>query len=51
MGELKNALIPDPHVPQTEGLQIGNDTLIISCAIVERPDHHRIDDLVNCIFG
>ena len=42
MGELPNAPIPDPHVPQTEGLQIGDDRLSISCAVVERPDHHCI---------
>ena len=28
MGELPNAPVPDPHVPQTEGLQIGDHRLI-----------------------
>ena len=27
MGELRNAIIPDPHVPQTEWLQIGDHLL------------------------
>ena len=35
MGRLLNRPIPDPHVPQTEGLQIGDHRLSITCAIVE----------------
>ena len=42
MGELPNETIPDAHVPQTEGSQIGDHIL---CSIVERPDHHCGDDL------
>ena len=41
MGELPNALIPDPHVPQTEGLQIDDHRLSISCEVVGQPDHHH----------
>ena len=37
---------PRPPRIQTEGLQIGNLRLIISCAVVERPDHHCGDDIV-----
>ena len=40
MGELPNGPISDPHV------QIGDHRLSISCAVVERPDHHCGDDLV-----
>ena len=46
MGELSNGPIPDPHAPQTEGLQIGDPRLSISCAVVERLDHHYGDDIV-----
>ena len=49
MGELLNAPTPDPNVSQTEGLQIlqiGDHILSISCAVVERPDHHFSDYLV-----
>ena len=45
MGKLPNVPIPDPHLPQTEWLEIGDHTLSI-CAVVERPDHHCGDDLV-----
>ena len=49
MGELPNTPIPDPHVPQTQGLQIDDHRLSTSCTVVERPDHHCGDDLVfNC---
>ena len=55
MGELPNAPIHDTHVPQTDGLQIGDHRLSISCVVVERPDHHCGDDLVTelikLIFG
>ena len=37
---------PAQHVPQTEGLQIGDQRLNTLCGVVERPDHHRGDDLV-----
>ena len=37
---------PDPHVPQTEGLQIGDHTMSTTCEVVERPDHHCGYDLV-----
>ena len=37
MGELPNAPIHGPHVPQTEALQIGDHRFSISCAVVERP--------------
>ena len=46
MGELPNAQIQDPNVPQTERLQIGVHRLSISFAVVEWPDHHCGDDLV-----
>ena len=46
MGELPNAPISDPRVPQIEGLQIGDHRLSISCAVVEWPDHLCGDDLV-----
>ena len=46
MGELPNALIPDPQVSQTDELQIGDHILGISCAVVERPYHHCGDDRV-----
>ena len=46
MGELPNAPIADPHVPQTEGLQIDDHRLSMSCAVVERPDHLCGDELV-----
>ena len=36
-----------PHEPKTEGLQIGDHRLNTSCGVVEWPDHHRGDDLVN----
>ena len=36
MYDLPNAPISDPHVPQTEELQIGDHRLSISCAVVER---------------
>ena len=49
VGELPNVPIPDPHLPQTEGLQIGHHSLSISCAIVERPDHLCGDDLVKLL--
>ena len=32
-----DAPIPESHVPQTEGLQIGDHRLSTSCAVVERP--------------
>ena len=44
MGGLPNELILDPHVAQTEGLQIGDHKLSIACGVVERPDHHCGDD-------
>ena len=40
MEGLLNELIPDPHVRQTEGLQIGDHTLSTSCGVVGQPDHH-----------
>ena len=46
MGELSNAPISDPHVPHTNGLQIGDNRLSTSCGVVEQPDHHCGDDLV-----
>ena len=46
MGELRNVPIADTHVPPTEGLQIGDRTLSTLCGVVERPDHHCVDDLV-----
>ena len=46
MGELPNAPNPDLHVPQIEGLHIGDHRLSILCVVVERPDHHCGDDLV-----
>ena len=50
MGELPNAPIPDPHVPKTEGLQIGDHRLSISYAVVEQLDHHCGDNLVMLCF-
>ena len=50
MGELPNVPIPDPHVPQTDGLQIGDHRLSISCAVVERLDHHCGDDLAVMVY-
>ena len=47
MGELTNVCIPDPHVHQTVGLQIGDHRFSASCGVVERPDHHCGDDLVD----
>ena len=44
MGGLSNGPIPDHHVLQTEGLQIGDHRLSTSCGVVERPDHHWDDD-------
>ena len=35
------------RVLQTEGLQIGDHRLSITCGVVERLDHHCGDDLVN----
>ena len=46
MGRLPNDFIPDPHVPQTEGSQIGDHRLSSSCGIVGRPNHNCGDDLV-----
>ena len=46
MSEEPNAPIPDPHVPQTDGLQIGDHRLNTSCGVVERPAYHCGDDLV-----
>ena len=50
MSQLPNAPIPDSYVPQTEALQIGDHKLSISCGVVERPDHHCGDDLVEVCF-
>ena len=50
MGELSNEPISDFHVPQTEGLQIDDHRLNTSCAVIERPDHHCGDDLVDDIW-
>ena len=47
MGELPNAPIPDSHIPQTDGLQMGGHRSSISCAVVEKPDHRCRDDFVN----
>ena len=47
MNGLPNELIPDFHVPQTEESQIGDHRLSTSCVVVERPDHHCGDELVN----
>ena len=44
--EYPDVLIPDPHVRQTEGLQIGHHRLSISFGVVELPDHHCSVDLV-----
>ena len=46
MGGLPDELIPDSHVPLTEGSQIGDHRLSTSCEVVERPDHHCGDYLV-----
>ena len=46
MGGLPNVPIPEPHVPQTEELQIDDYRLSKSCGVVERPDHHCGDYLV-----
>ena len=43
MDGLPNVAIPEAHVPQTEGSQIGDHG---SCGIVERPDQHCGDDLM-----
>ena len=50
MGEVPNVPIPDPRVPQTEGLQIGDHRLSISWAVVERADHQCGGDLVNILL-
>ena len=42
---------PDPHVPQTEGLLIGDHRLSTSCGVVEWPDHYCGDDLVLVMFS
>ena len=34
------------HVPQAEGSHIGDNRLSTSCGVVQRPDHHSGDDLV-----
>ena len=47
MRELPNAPVPDLHVRKPEGLQIGDHIFSILCAVVERPDYHCGDDLVN----
>ena len=49
MGELPNEPTPNPHVPQTEGLQIGDHRLSISCGVVGRPDHHSDDLVLNSV--
>ena len=50
MDEPPNVPIPDPHVPQTEGLQIIDDhRLITLCGVVERPNHHCGDDLIDIV--
>ena len=49
MSGLSNEPIANPHVPQTEGLQIGDHRLSTSYGVVERPDHHCGDDLVRII--
>ena len=36
----------DPHVPQTERLQIGDHILSTSCRVVEWHDDHCVDELV-----
>ena len=46
IGELSNGSIPDPHVAQTDRLQIGDHRLSTSCGVAERSDHHCGDDLV-----
>ena len=46
MSEQTNALFPDPHELQIEGLQNGDHSLSTSCGVVERPDNHCGDDLV-----
>ena len=43
MGGLPNELIPDPHVPKTEGSQLGDHRLSTSCGVV---DHLFGNDLV-----
>ena len=45
MGDLANAPITRPPRTQTEGLQIVDHRLIISCAVVERASHHCGRDL------
>ena len=52
MGGLPNELIADRNVatyPQTEGSQIDDHRLSMSCGVVERADHHCGDDLVMLI--
>ena len=51
MGGLPNELIPNPHVSQTNGSQIGDHRLITSCRFVERPDHQCGDDLVVYVYN
>ena len=54
MGALSNGLIPDSHAPKPGSRkvplwncsQIANHRLSTSCGVVERPDHHCVDDLV-----
>ena len=46
MGGLSDEPILDPHVPQTEGLQISDHRLSTSCGVVKRADHHCGDDHV-----
>ena len=50
MGGLSNEPIRDPHVPQTEELQIGDHRLSTSCGVVEWSDHHCGDDLASIIM-
>ena len=51
MGGLLNELIPDAHVAQTEGSQIGDHRLSTSCGVIERPDYHCGNHLVYMLTG
>ena len=46
MGELPNTPIPDPYVPQTEGLNIGNDKHeYIVCGLTQESHASALDNL------
>ena len=48
MSELPNVPTPDPHMPSSKGLQIGDHRLSLSCGVVERPG--LINILVMTLF-